>query len=573
LALRLICALGFAVISHAADNRPNIVLIMTDDQGYGDLGITGNPVLETPHIDALARGGATMKNFYVSPVCSPTRASLMTGRYNYRTRVVDTFKGRSMMDPDETTIAEVLRSAGYATGIFGKWHLGDNYPMRATDQGFEEALTLRGGGLAQPSDPIENNRRYTNPIVFHNNRQIQAKGYCTDVFFDGALGFIDEARRTGRPFFAYIAPNAPHGPLHDVPPKLYAKYKSKDLSSVLMKPGSDADPVARIYAMEENIDQNVGRLMAHLKARQILTNTIVIFMCDNGPDGARFVGPMRGKKSEVLDGGIRSPFFLHWPACAKPGTTSDRIAAHIDVMPTLLAAANVPVPAGLKLDGRSLLPLLDGDQADWPDRALVLQTHRGDRPFAAHNMTVRTQRWKLVRPSGFGSETPPADSPFELYDVIADPMERTNLAACEPATLQKLRDVYTTWFADVSSTRHDNFAPPSIIIGSDVAPTTFLSPQEWRVPLTGDSGREGRWLLHAERDASYSAEFRWLKPIPPGTLELTAGPVRHTVQVSAATDRVMIERIKLPAGDLDFSVVHRHGETREGAYHVTLIRF
>ena len=570
LALVLAIAFVLAAVGRAADNRPNIVLIMTDDQGYGDLGITGNPVLETPHIDALARASATLKNFYVSPVCAPTRASLMTGRYNYRTRVVDTFKGRSMMDPDETTIAEVLSSAGYATGIFGKWHLGDNYPMRATDQGFEEALTLRGGGLAQPSDPIDNNRRYTSPIVFHNNQQIQAKGYCTDVFFDGALGFIDEARRTGRPFFAYIAPNAPHAPLHDVPPELYAKYKSKDLSAVLMKPGNDADAVARIYAMEENIDQNVGRLMTHLKDRQLLTNTIVIFMCDNGPDGARFVGPMRGKKTEVLDGGIRSPFFLHWPARVQAGATSDRIAAHIDVMPTLLAAAGVPVPAGLKLDGRSLLPLLAGGKVDWPDRALVLQTHRGDRPVAAHNMAVRTQRWKLVHPSGFGRETPPPDSPFELYDVIADPMEHTNLAARETIAVENLRAIYAAWFADVSSTRPDNFAPPRIIIGSDKALTTFLSPQEWRVPAKGDNGREGRWLLHAEREASYSIELRWIKPITPGTLELTAGQVRRTVEVSAATDRVMIDRLTLPGGDLDFSVVLRHGETREGAYHVLL---
>jgi len=576
LGLSPLCAIALAValvsIGRAADSRPNIVLIMTDDQGYGDLGINGNPVLETPHIDALARGGATLKNFYVSPVCAPTRASLMTGRYNYRTRVVDTFKGRSMMDPDETTIAEVLRSAGYATGIFGKWHLGDNYPMRASDQGFEEALTLRGGGLAQPSDPIENNRRYTNPIVFHNNRQIQAKGYCTDVFFDGALGFIDEARRTGRPFFAYITPNAPHAPLHDVPPELYAKYKTKDFSTVLMKPGNDADSLARIYAMEENIDQNVGRLMARLKERQLLANTIVIFMSDNGPDGARFVGPMRGKKTEVLDGGIRSPFFVHWPARVKAGTTSDRIAAHIDVMPTLLAAAAVPIPAGLKLDGRSLLPLLGGGKTDWPDRALVLQTHRGDQPVAAHNMAVRTQRWKLIHPTGFNREAPPPDAPFELYDVIADPMERTNLAIPEAVTLQRLRDTYSAWFADVSSTRPNNFAPPRIVIDSDKAPTTFLSPQEWRVPTTGNNGREGTWLLHAEHQAPYSVELRWLKPIAPGTLELTAGSVTRTVEVGAATDRVLIDHFTLPAGDVDFSVVLRHGATHEGAYHVALTR-
>ncbi|MSU48681.1 MAG: arylsulfatase [Opitutus sp.] len=561
-----------AALAGAAAPRPNIVLIMTDDQGYGDLGIHGNPVLETPHLDALARGGATMKNFHVSPVCSPTRASLMTGRYNYRTRVVDTFKGRSMMDPDEVTIAEVLRGAGYATGIFGKWHLGDNYPMRATDQGFAEALTIRGGGLAQPSDPIENERRYTNPIVFRNNRHEQATGFCTDVFFDGALGFIEAAQRAGRPFFAYIAPNAPHDPLHDVPPALYAKYKAKDLTPVLIGPGKDTDSVARIYAMVENIDENVGRLMARLEARKLLANTIVIFMCDNGPASLRYVGPMRGKKSEPFDGGIRSPFFVHWPARLKPGTASDRIAAHIDVMPTLLDAAAEPVPAGLKLDGRSLLPLLESRDANWPDRTFVLQSHRGNRPASTHNMTVRTQRWKLVHPTGFGRETPAADIPFELYDLPADPMEGNNLAATQPGVLQRLRDAYTAWFADVSSTRPDNFAPPRIVIGTDHETTTVLSRQNWRVPDKGDTGREGTWLLRAEREAVYSLEIRWLKPVAPGVVEVRAGDVVRTIDVRAATDRVTLDGLRIRQGNLDFTATHLLGQTREGAYHASLIR-
>ena len=556
----------------AAQPRPNIVLIMTDDQGYGDLGITGNPVLETPHIDALARGGATMKNFYVSPVCSPTRAHLMTGRYAYRTRVVETFKGRSMMDPAEVTVAEVLRAAGYATGIFGKWHLGDHYPMRPTEKGFEHAVTILGGGLGQPSDPIENRNRYTDPIVFHNNAPVQAKGYCTDVFFDAALDFITTAQRADRPFFAYITPNAPHGPFHDVPPALYAKYKAKDLTPVLLGNTKDADTVARIFAMEENIDDNVGRLMARLATQGLLANTLVIFMCDNGPDGVRYVGPMRGKKQEVHDGGIRSPFFVHWPARLKAGTASDRIAAHFDVMPTLLDAARVPVPAGLKLDGRSFLPLLEGRSADWPDRTLVLQAHRGDRPQSLHNMAVRTQRWKLVHPTGFNREFLPADASFELYDLAADPMERTNLAATQPAELARLRDAYAAWFADVSTTRPDNFAPPRIVIGHDRETTTVLTRQDWRVPASGDTGRNGTWLLHADREASYTVELRWPKPIEPGTIELRAGGVTRSVEIPVATDRVACGELTLPPGPLEFSATHLHGGTRDGAYHVVLVR-
>ena len=561
-----------ATVAAAAASRPNIILIMTDDQGYGDLSIHGNPVLETPHLDAFARGSATMKNFHVSPVCSPTRASLMTGRYNYRTRVIDTFKGRSMMDPAEVTVAELLRGAGYATGIFGKWHLGDNYPMRPTDKGFEEALTIRGGGLAQPSDPIENDRRYTNPIVFRNNRQEQAKGFCTDVFFDGALDFITKSQRAGRSFFAYLAPNAPHDPLHDVPPALYAKYKAKDLTSVLLGQGKDTDSVARIYAMVENIDENVGRLMARLEAQNLLANTIVIFMCDNGPASLRYVGPMRGKKTEPLDGGIRSPFYVHWPARLKPGTASDRIAAHLDVLPTLLDAAAVPLPAGLKLDGRSLLPLLEGRNVPWPDRTLVLQSHRGNAPAATHNMTVRTQRWKLVHPTGFGRETPPPNAPFELYELPVDPMEKNNLAASQPEVLQRLRDAYAAWFADVSNTRPDNFGPSRIIIGSDHETTTVLTRQNWRVPDTGDTGRDGAWLLRAERDSNYSVELRWLKPIAPGTIDIRAGDIVRTIDVRDATDRVTLDGLRIPRGELAFSATHHAGKTHEGAYHATLIR-
>ena len=566
-----LAAAEFARSLHASVARPNIVLIMTDDQGYGDLSIHGNPVLETPHIDALARGGATMKNFYVSPVCSPTRASLLTGRYNYRTRVIDTFKGRSMMDPAEVTVAEALRGGGYATGIFGKWHLGDSYPMRATDQGFEEALTIRGGGLAQPSDPIENNRRYTDPIVFHNNRQMQAKGYCTDVYFDGALAFIETAQRAGRPFFAYITPNAPHDPVHDVPPALYAKYKAKDLTPALGQT-KDADHLARVYAMVENIDQNVGRLMARLKTQDLLANTIVIFMCDNGPATLRYVGHMRGKKTEPLEGGVRTPFYAHWPARLKPGAGSDRIAAHIDMMPTLLEAAGVALPTGIKLDGRSILPLLEGRAMDWPDRTFVFQSHRGNRPSPLHNMTVLTQRWKLVRPSGHGRETAPNDAPFELYDIGADPMESNNLAAAQPDVFQRLRAAYDAWFADVSTTRPDNFAPPRIIIGTDHETSTTLTRQDWRVPDVGDTNREGTWLLRAERAAEYSVELRWLKPIGPGPVELRAGEMTRTIDVREATDRVAIEGVRIPKGDLELVATQGQGKTREGVYQATLVR-
>lgn len=549
---------------HAAANRPpNIVLIMTDDQGYGDLGITGNPVLETPHIDGLARAGGTMSTFYVSPVCSPTRAALLTGRYNYRTRVLDTFKGRSMLEPSETTLAEVLRDAGYATGIFGKWHLGDNYPLRPSEQGFDEALIHRGGGLAQPSEPIENNRRYTDPILFHNNRQMQARGFCTDVFFSAAAEFITRSAQAHRPFFAYVTPNAPHAPYHDVPASLYKKYKARDLSSVLLTAQRDADTVARIYAMVENIDANVGQLLALLDRRGLAENTIVIFLTDNGPNTRRYVGPLRGMKSEVHDGGIRTPFFMRWPARLRPGAASDRIAAHIDVMPTLLDAAGIAVPSGLQLDGRSFLPLLDGREVDWPDRHIVLQTHRGDRPVPFHNFALRNQRWKLLHPSGSGREAMPADVPFELYDMIIDPGEAHNRATDNPEIVAQLKQAYQTWFTSVSTTRPDNFAPPRIVLGTPHETETVLSSQDKRA-------LENAWLLRFARAGAYDLELRWKDPSGAMTAEVQIGDATRTLSLPRDHTSARLDNWSIPAGDAALSVRVPNGKPRDEPYHIVL---
>lgn len=572
-------ALFFLCVALLSAAPPNIVVIMTDDQGYGDLGIHGNPVLDTPRIDAFARQSATLARFYVSPVCSPTRASLLTGRYNYRTRAIDTFKGRSMMDPAEVTVAELLRSAGYATGIFGKWHLGDAYPLRATDQGFEEALIHNGGGLAQPSEPIANARRYTDPVLLHNNELVPTRGFCTDVFFDGALRFMQRSRAAGRPFFVYLTPNAPHDPLHDVPEGLYQKYKNRDLSPVLLGKSPDADALARVYAMVENIDQNVGRLLDWLDHAGLARDTLVLFLCDNGPASLRYVGPLRGRKSEPFEGGIRSPFYARWPARFPAGSWSDRIAAHIDILPTLLEAAAVPLPAELRLDGRSLLPLLAapaGASAPpaWPDRTLFIQSHRGDRPVEFHNFAAVSQRWKLLHPTGFGSETLPGDVPFALYDIPSDPGESRDLAASQPEVLRQMLTAYSAWFADVASTRPDNFAPPRIVIGSETETTTMLTRQDWRVvPSAPGWGPNGVWLLHAARPAEYEVVLLFPEPVPPGTVSWTFGPVAGSLTTTAPAASIPLGTLRLPAGDLDVRLTLEHGDTRTGAYHVLLYRW
>ncbi|MEM6364284.1 MAG: arylsulfatase, partial [Planctomycetota bacterium] len=453
--------------------QPNIILIMTDDQGYGDLGVHGNAVVRTPRIDAFAAESASMSQFYVSPVCSPTRAALMTGRYPYRTRVVDTFKGRSMMDSDEITIAETLQSVGYATGLFGKWHLGDNYPLRPMEQGFDEVWMHRGGGLAQPSEPLANRRRYTDPILFHNGKEVQTQGFCTDVYFDRAIDFINASVDAKRPFFSYIATNAPHGPFHDVPTDKLHYYQQQDLSAVGATTEKHRDTVARVFAMVENIDDNVGRLLDHLDSRDLNDSTIVIFMVDNGPNTARYVGPFRKNKGHVHEGGIRSPFFFRWPQKVKAGTASNILSGHIDVFPTLVAAAGATLPNDRTIDGRDLMPALTGQQSQWPDdRAMVLQVHRGNRPIAGHHFGIRTKQWKLVHPTGFQNEVPDQVTPMELYRADIDPGESDDLSEQYPDVVRDLRGQYQNWFDDVSTTRPDNFAPPRIIIGNAAEPTT-----------------------------------------------------------------------------------------------------
>ncbi|HBV65361.1 MAG TPA: arylsulfatase [Rhodopirellula sp.] len=573
--LGFFCIAG-AVLSRsveAADTaRPNIVVIMPDDQGYGDHGVTGNSVIRTPNIDALAEKSASMSDFYVCPVCSPTRASLMTGRYHYRTRVVDTFKGRSMMEPEEVTVAEVLQDAGYATGIFGKWHLGDNYPLRPDDQGFDESYIHRGGGLAQPSEPIENNKRYSNPILFENGKQIETEGYCTDLYFDAAIRFIDRCKQQGKPFFVYLPTNAPHGPYHDVPEELYEYYKTVDLESLMVGKKGNVDQLARIAAMIENVDQNIGKLDQYLKKQGLFDDTMVVFLVDNGPNSMRFAGPFRGMKATVHEGGIRSPFFVRWPGRLRPGTVSDRIAAHIDLLPTIADAVGVNIPASANVDGRSLLPLLEGKKIDWPDRHLVLQVHRGDEPVRYHHMAVRNQRWKLVHPSGFGKEEMPEGVPFELYDMESDQGEKVNLAESKPKKLAAMLKAYDAWFDDVSTTRSDNYAPPRMVIGSDNELVSALTLQDWRVSDSVGWGVSGVWLVHVERPATFDAELVYSQPIGPMDLSLSIGSVTRKATLKAGQTRLVIPGISVPQGDAEVQVQSSVKGRKGDPYHVILSR-
>lgn len=567
--------MGAIAVPAAEGHRPNVVLIISDDQGYGDFGATGNPVFETPHIDAMAARSASMDTFYVCPVCSPTRASLMTGRYNYRTRCIDTYQGRSMMDPDEVTIAEVLRDAGYATGIFGKWHLGDSYPLRAIDQGFEEALVHKGGGLAQWSDPLDNQRRYTDPLLFHNGRQVPTKGYCTDVYFSAALKFIEQSRAAGRNFFVYLPTNAPHGPFHDVPEALYAHYRKKDFTPLQLadsgesRQTSDADTLARIAAMITNIDENVGRLFNHLDQLRLTDNTIVIYLVDNGPNTPRAVGPFRGHKSTVCEGGVRSPFWMHWPAQLKAGARSAVPVAHIDVLPTLLDACGVALPDGVAIDGRSFLPLLRGQDVEWPRRYLAIQSHRGNNPVRYHQFMIRDDRWKLVHPSGFSNEALDGPPRFELYDLTADPGERNDLATVHPDEVRRLKAAYDAWFDDVSRTRSDNYAPPCIVVGTEYENPTILTRQDWRVE---EKGGIGTWQIHVAAAGDYDVKVLFDQPVDRGDVTVSIGDVARSQPVDAGATSCELTGLTLSEGNTTVKAVATAAGRTQGAYHVLIER-
>lgn len=544
------------------NQRPNVIVIMSDDQGGGDYGFMGNDLIRTPNLDNVVAQGGLLTNFYVSPVCAPTRASLMTGRYNYRTRCIDTYVGRAMMDTEETTVAEYLRDAGYRTGIYGKWHLGDAYPLRPMDQGFEESLVHLGGGIGQPSDPFGAEGKYTDPTLLKNGKLTSFKGYCTDLYFDEAIDFITRCASRDEPFFTYIATNAPHGPFHDVPEKLYQEYKKVDFTPILVnkinpkRQADEFDKLARIAAMITNIDENVGKLHAALDSMDLLNNTVLVYLNDNGPNSMRYVGNMRGMKSHVDDGGIRSPLVVHWPAKVKPRTTIDKQCAHIDLVPTILEACDVPHRTTNPIDGRSFLSLLQDPTGEWPERTLVFQAHRGNQPQRYHQFALHRGPWKLVHPTGFGKESFSGPTKLELYNLKDDPKQQHDLSQTHPEVLSNLTAEYDAWFDDVSSTRSDNYAPPRIIIGTDHEPATTLTRQDWRHATGQPWGKDsnGFWLLHSPDPASFGIELLFTEPPGEGVATITAGEASLTLDISGEKRRGYTTKMMFPSGDLTFQV-------------------
>ncbi|MCE9556402.1 MAG: arylsulfatase [Planctomycetes bacterium] len=425
---------------------PNIILILTDDQGYGDLGCHGNPHLKTPEIDRMYGESVRLTNFHVSPTCAPTRSALMTGRHEFRNGVTHTVAERERMTLSATTLPQVLKSAGYVTGIFGKWHLGDEDAYQPGRRGFDEVFIHGGGGIGQTFEGSCGDapgNRYFDPMIRHNGTFVKTQGYCTDVFFNQAIDWIAsvEAKRIDakipeakQPFFCYITPNAPHEPL-DCPAGSDTPYRGK------VPPN-----VAKFYGMIANIDVNVGRLLAKLKELGIERDTLVIFMTDNGTaTGSKvFNAGMRGAKGSPYEGGTRVPSFWRWPGTLPAGVDVPSLTCHWDVLPTLAEIAGAKLDDQVKqqqIEGRNLVPLLKDASAPWPDRYFITHVGRWEKGKAAAsqyaNASIRDARWALVF-HGPGKH--------ELFDLQHDSGQKTDISAKHPDEVAKLLVAYDAWW-------------------------------------------------------------------------------------------------------------------------------
>lgn len=484
-------------------NQPNIVFVITDDQGYGDLSCHGNPVLQTPCIDAFYSESVHFTDYHVGPTCAPTRAGLMTGHYHNSTGVWHTIGGRSLLREDEYSLASALRDAGYATGIFGKWHLGDSYPYRPHDRGFAESVVHGGGGIGNTPDFWNND--YFDDTYFDRGEPRRFTGYCTDVFFDLAGDFIRRNARQNKPFFCFLPTNAPHGPWRV--PESYAEPYRKIYPEGIR---------ACFYGMIACIDENFGRLRRLLRELGIEENTILIFMTDNGTWGGcsiddqghvteGFNAGMRGIKGWEYEGGHRVPFFMQWPGGGIGGGEDiGTLCANVDVMPTLLDLCGVPIPSGL--DGRSLVPLLKSPtrQAEWAfsQRILVTDSQRMPIPVKWRKSCVMQDSFRLINGR-------------ELYDIRRDPSETCDLARWMPEKVQELRAGYHDWW-DKVSTKFGEEIP--LHIGSRAEETVNLNAHD----LRGDSDdvawnqgqiRQGRvinsyWEIQADCGGEYEVELR-----------------------------------------------------------------
>ncbi|MGM8361976.1 arylsulfatase [Flavobacterium sp. ARAG 55.4] len=452
----------FSVGVITAQKKPNVILILTDDQGIGDLGCEGNPWLKTPNIDAFYKESIRMTDFHVSPMCTPTRAAIMTGRYPINNGAWATYKGRDALSKDQLTMANVFKQNGYTTGLFGKWHLGDNYPTRPTDVGFDVAIHHKAGGVGELSDYWGNS--YFNDVYYVNNEPKPFEGYCTDVWFKEAIKFMKQRKKEDNPFFVYLALNAPHDPwlVDEKYSKPYKKLEGTKINN------------ANFYGMIANIDENFGKLQQFLKNEKLLENTIVIYMSDNGTSGGisrdgKEIGynkGFRGIKGTKTEGGHRVPFFIRWPnGKIKGGKDINELAAHVDLIPTLANLCQMSVPEKMKLDGVDFSKLLRHPKEETLANRSVFVHHRQDwrPPMDVNQSCILKENWRLVNGT-------------ELYDIAKDPHQDNNVAGIYPDIVKQLLN-QNTEFLNVSKKNPEYNELPVNVIGNKSQPEIKLTIQ------------------------------------------------------------------------------------------------
>lgn len=463
--------------SVAAAERPNIILVITDDQGFPPVGRHGHPWLKTPNLDALHDASTRFTRFMVAPTCSPTRSALMTGRHPEKNGITHTILERERMTLNATILPQILKKVGYTSGLFGKWHLGDEHEYQPDQRGFDETFMHGAGGIGQKYDcscADAPNNKYMDPVIRHNGSFVQTKGFCTDVFFSAALGWIKAKADKKEPFFAYIATNAPHGPF--IAPEKNAK-RFTDLGF--------GPEQAGFYGMVENIDENIGLLNSKLDEWKLADNTLLIFMSDNGMTGGGsgtpgkdlapgypfFNANQKGLKGSNDEGGCRVPFFVRWPGKIAPGKDIATLAAHIDVFPTLAALTGAPLPEN-QVEGRSILPLIEGNVDGWKDRFIfnhVCRWPTGAEPnnFKEAQFSVRNQRYRYVGPSPAAANrkgkkaAPASPSSAELFDMEADPSQSKNVIGDYPEIAAEMKAAYDQYWKEARPLMVNESAPMS----------------------------------------------------------------------------------------------------------------
>ncbi|MDC7234702.1 MAG: arylsulfatase [Spirochaetales bacterium] len=509
--------------------KPNVIIILSDDQGYGDFACNGNPWLNTPCLDRFASESVSLTDFHTSPMCAPTRAGLMSGRYPDRVGVWSTLNGCFIMNKETRIMPQIFKDSGYRTGMFGKWHLGDNYPYRAIDKGFDEVLSFGGGVIGEVPDYWDND--YFDDVYLDNGRWEEHQGYCTDIWFDRAIKFIQDGSRE-EPFLCYLANNAPHRPFN-VDNKYSGKYEAMGIST----------QIARFYGMIENIDENFGRLDEALKDSGLADNTIVIYFGDNGTCGGAYMDEqgfvkdgfnagLRGKKCDPYEGGHKNACYIRWPEGGlKGGYEVNGLSANFDLLPTLMGLAGVDDREGTVFDGTNLSAFLKEKNSTINDRQLVIHNMQLERPEKYKDYCVLTNSWRMTRTAVYGHDE------IELYDFKKDIEQKRDLAAAEPAVIRELSSVYDAWWDEMAK-QYDSFSP--IAIGSPREPETKLTSHSWhgstemsynQTHIRDGINDTGYWELEVLETGSYHIELRrWPKEID------TA--LKDSVPAVPGTDRV-----------------------------------